>query len=283
MGDTSTDDIINRIFTPENITALKEEIKQNQEPDPIPGPDKKQSNQEKTKIKESNQKRKKAGRPNKNLTKLNYEKEKAQQRADYHYFMDQKSPDNFNKNIIERVNGEIVDKNDLETFKELYQLTCDSILDQFRQDNPELIKKHPYNYFKPLLLEVKKNVQRITADDIEKCFVVWDCLSDLLYNIGLYPTFELFQFMTNIYKYQLENRKSLSSLYVDFLKKISMESDGALINELAMSPYNSTNKIFLAKVHGIVEKTEPKQIEITHNIQSFNNISKYRLENSENN
>lgn len=283
MGSTSTDDIINRIFTPENITALKEEFKQDQEPDPIPGPDKKQSNQEKTKIKDSNKKRKKTGRINRGLTEKSYTEYKAQKRADYNNFMHTKSPDKFNADIIERVEGEIIPDNDLATFKELYQLTCNSILDQFKQDNPELIKKHPYNYFKPLLLEVKKNVQRITADDIEKCFIVWDCLSDLLYSIGLYPTFETFQYMTNIYKYQLENRKSLSSLYIDFLKKVNMESDGALINELAMSPYNSTNKIFLAKVHGIIEKTEPKQIEITHNIQSFSNISKYRLENSENN
>lgn len=275
--------IISELLTPENIELFKKGL-EDQQPENI--------NQDQPKIKEAdsspdqqqnNLNKKKPGRKNRGLTEKSYKEYKDNKKETYHNFMHTKSPDNFNAGIIERVQGEIISDNDLSQFKELYSLTCESILTDFKQNNPELVKKHPYYWFKPLLLEIKKNVQKITAHDIDKCFIVWDCLSDLLYSIGLYPTFELFQYMTNIYKYQLKNLEGSSPKYIEFLKKISNDADSALISELSTSPYNSTNKIFLAKVHGIIEKTEPKQIEITHNIGSYNNISRYRLEDQQQN
>ena len=243
-----------------------------------PGPSgkKKKSSDQGKKISNQEQKPKsKAGRKNRVLTKQHYEEYKERQRQTYDMFMHTKSPDNF---TIEHVKGEIIDNNDIEQFKDLYQLTCDSILEEFQENNPDLVKKHPYQWFKTLLLQIKKSVPRITADDIEKCFIVWDCISDLLYKIGLYPTFELFQYMTNIYKYQLEDRQGLNSLYIDLLKKINIESKNALITELAACPYNSTNKIFLAKVNGIVEQQEPRQIEIHHDIRNYNNLPMFGSE-----
>ena len=257
----SLDDKINEIFTPENIQALKEELKNDTQD---PGKDQ--------------QPKKRRGRPNKNRTALSRIEENKKARETYHYFMDLKSPDNFNQDIVERVQGEIINDSELDSFRELYQLTIETIWNEFKENNPELIKKHPYNWFKPLLLEIKKNVKKISADDIEKCFVVWDCLSELLYSIGLYPTYELFQFMTNIYKPQLKKKVGVNPLYASFIEKINSEADGALINEIATCPYNSTNKIFLAKVHGIVEKTEPKQIEVFHSIRNYDTLPMFSNE-----
>ena len=97
-------------------------------------------------------------------------------------------------------------------------------------------------------------------------------------SIGLYITYETFEKVTGIYKYQLRDREKLNTKYSEFLKKITNDCDSALINEIQYNPFNQTNKIFIAKVHGIIEKTEPKTIEVNHNISNFRNISKYRIE-----
>ena len=190
----------------------------------------------------------------------------------------QEQPRTFDNQIIEKIEGEIIAADDLEQFAELYQLTCESVLDDFIANNDELVKKHPYNWYKRVLINIKKKVPAVTYKDIDKLFIIWDTLAELMRTIGLYPTFETFSIMTGIYKDQLKRQAELSPKYVDFLQKISSECETALLNELHYNPYNQTNKIFLAKVAGIVEKTEPKQIEVNHNIRNYDNINRYRLD-----
>ena len=215
----------------------------------------------------------KRGRKNKGYTKQN--------KSDYNqYRIDLRNTENiksFSDSSIEVIQGEIIQDNDLNQFKELYQTTCDCVLEEFKNNNTELCKKHAYMWYKPLLLELKKHVPEVTYKDIDKLYIVWDCLSDLLNSIGLYITIESFLLFTKIYDYQLKNMESVNPKYIDFRKKILSDRDSQLLNEIALNPYNQTNKIFLAKVHGYVEKTEPKTIEVNHNIKNYDNISNYRL------
>lgn len=213
------------------------------------------------------QKKETKGRKNRGQTLKSYENFK----QEYKTFRRIEQPEKFNSDLIERVSGEIVEDS-AENFEELYKLTCDSILNQFIEENAELVKKHPYNWYKRLLIQLKKNTPKIYPDDIDKCLIVWEQLKELLNSIGLYITYEAFEQLTSIYKYQLKDRQKLNPKYSDFLKKIEIDSNTALIGELSYNPYNQTNKIFLAKVHGIIEKTEPKQIEVHHDIRNYNNL-----------
>jgi hypothetical protein len=210
------------------------------------------------------------GRKNRGLTGKHYNEYKEYKKN----IRNIEQPTQFNDSIVERVQAEIINDSEIEQYKELTQLTFDTVLDDFKQNNAELIKKHPYNYYKKILIALKKQLPKITADDIDKCFIVWDCLAELLTSIGLYITWGAFEQLTSIYKYQIEDREKqgLSPKYTDFVKKINKECDTALINELEYNPYNQTNKIFLAKVRGFVEKTEPKQIEVHHDIRNYDSL-----------
>ena len=221
----------------------------------------------------------KRGRKNKGFTNKHY----LEFKDDRKKFREVKQPNNFNSEIVEHVQGEIIQDDNIKAFAEMYKLTCYSILDNFLSDNIELTKKHPYTWYKKLLLEIKKNVPAITYKDIDKIIVVWDILSDLLDDIGLYITYETFEKMTKIYKYQLENMQKVNPKYIELCKKINKDCDTSLINELQYNPYNQTNKMFIAKVHGIIEKTEPKTIEVNHNIKNYDNISNYRLSDNQKN
>ena len=220
----------------------------------------------------------KRGRTNRGVTKDNREAYKKELRT----FNSVKQPPDFNNEIIERVNAEVVPDDNIENFRELYKLTCFSCLDNFINENEELSKKSPFIWYKRVLILIKQNTPKISARDLDKCVAVWDVLSEFMEYIGLYITYETFQKVTSIYKYQLEDLQKVNSKYTDFLKKISIERDSALLNELQYNPYNQTNKMFIAKVHGIVEQTAPKQIEVTHSIQNFDNIAAYRLDSCKN-
>lgn len=225
------------------------------------------------------EKTEKRGRKNKGLTNTHYEQYKNDKRT----LRNIKQSDNFKSDIIEKIQGEVIQADDLQAFAEMYKLTCDSVLDDFKSNNADLVKKHPYVWYKNLLIQLKKEVPAITADDIDKIYIVWDCLKYLLNTIGLYITYEVFQDFTHIYDYQIKDRQKLNPKYIDVVKKINNDRDNALLNEIAFNPYNQTNKIFLAKCHGIIEKTEPKTIEVNHNIKNYDNISNYRLSDNQKN
>ena len=220
------------------------------------------------------QKKETRGRKNRGLTEKHYKEKLEIDRT----FRSIKQNNTFNDVIIEKLDGEIVNDNDLNQYEELTKLTFDSVYDDFSANNPDLIKKHPYNYYKKLLIELKKQLPKITANDIDKCVILWDILKSFMNTIGLYMTWGVFEQLTSIYKYQLEKRVELSPKYADFLQKISKDCDTALINELEYNPYNQTNKIFLAKVRGYIEKTEPKQIEVHHDIRDFNSLPMFKEE-----
>lgn len=213
--------------------------------------------------------------PKKNLTKL-HEQERnkricAERKELFH--APNKKP--------ERVTGEVVEIENIKEFKELFRTTCSAALEQFTSDNPELTKKHPYNWYKRLLIEIKHNTPKIDIHNIDKLVVVWEALGELLYSIGLYPTKEVFYIFIGAYEYQFKKLAELNPKYTDFLQKISIEANNALISELHNNPYNQTNKIFLAKVNGFVEQTAPKTVEVNHHIKQYDDIAGYRLEDSQ--
>lgn len=212
----------------------------------------------------------KAGRKNKGQTKLH---SKLRHATNSILLKTPNSPKG-----VEVVNGEIIGDNDLTYFKELFENACINTLQTFKEENPELVKKHPYNWHKQLLIKLKSSTPGVSYEELDKLIIIWDCLKELLYNIGLYPTFELFSIFTGVYKYQLENRYGLNTKYLEFRKKIIDDTNNGLLNDLHSCPYNQTNKIFLAKTRGIIEQTAPKQIEVSHRIENYDNISKYRLE-----
>lgn len=215
------------------------------------------------------QKTEKRGRKNRGLTDSHYEEKKRM----YREFNHVKQGDNFS---IEKIDGEVVVGDDIENFKELYRLTCFDCLERFQNDNSALAQKAPFIWYKRVLLDIKKNTPRITYKDIEKCGAVWDVLTELLDYIGLYITYETFEKVTSVYRYQIEKMAVSSPKHKDFLQKINIERDSALLNELQYNPYNQTNKIFIAKSHGIVEKTEPKTIEVNHNIRNYDSLPMYK-------
>lgn len=256
------DDIFSKELQDEfikNIQALKEET---------PAADPGKNSPEKKEVNQSKPEKKKAGRKNRGYT--------AKHKQEYNEYRKQllnlPQSDTFNSDLIEHVTGEIIPDDNINDFKELYTLTCYSVLENFSQNNPDLVKKHPYNWYKKVLIEIKNNVPAITYKDLDKCIAVWEVLKDFLSSIGLYITYETFQLMTKVYDYQLKSMEKSSPAYADFRKKIFIERDTALVNEISYNPYNQTNKIFLAKVHGIIEKTEPKQIEVTHTIRNYDTL-----------
>lgn len=207
------------------------------------------------------------GRKNRGLTNSHYDLKK----KTYRDFNAIKQGDNF---IIEKVAGEVVQGDP--DFKELYTLTCFDCLERFQNDNADLAKKAPFIWYKRVLQDIKKHTPKISYKELNKCAAVWDVLTDLMDYIGLYITYETFEKVTNVYKYQLEKMAGLSPEYKEFLQKINIERDSALLNELQYNPYNQTNKIFIAKSHGIIEKTETKTIEVNHNIRNYDSLPMYK-------
>lgn len=225
------------------------------------------------------EKKKKKGEKNRGLTKKHYEDIKAKQRADYKDVTSIKQADSFKPEIIHAVGGEIVDENNINEFKELYELVCISELEKFKSENPELTKKYASTWYKQLFLNIRKNTPKIKYTELDKLTVAWECYSNIMFCIGLYPTVKYFYLLMGIYEYQLTSMGCVNSAYVDFLKRIKEDTCNALESELAYNPYNSTNKIFVAKVNGIIEKTEHRVIEVNHNIRNYENLPMFNTDN----
>ena len=202
-----------------------------------------------------------AGRKNRGITKKNNDAYKKFQKEL------RKKPQ-----TIKKIDGDIIPSDDLEQFRIEYNNICSRVLAVFKADNKELTEKYPYLWYKQLLIELKKHCPPITANDIEKCFIVWDALTLLLNTIGLYITCESFYLFTNTYKYQFEKLAESSPRHAAFLKKIYNDRDLAMENELAYNPYNQTNKIYLHKLHGFVEEGKTQHIEVSHSIREFDNL-----------
>lgn len=202
-----------------------------------------------------------------NKSRMQYRKEYAAEKTNFMYMP---QPEEF---TIEKVNGEIIAQDDLQAFQELYTLTCHDVLQQFKADNADLIKKPSYMWYKPLLVQIKRNVPAVGVEELEKLEIIWACLFDFLLDIGMHPTIQTFEYMTGIYKYKLEKMQDLRPGYADFLKRIYQESKSALIDELQHNPYSQTNKIFIAKsYYGLQEDKPVQHIEIHHDIRNIDNL-----------
>ena len=219
----------------------------------------------------------KSGRKNRGITNKSYDEKLQEFNKERKELGRTENAQAFSGEIVEKVQGEIIEKDDLKAFQECYKLTCESVLEQFRIDNEELTKKHPSNWNKQLLVQIKRNVPKVGIEDIDKLKVVWEVLKDLVLTIGLNPTMENFFYITNTYREQYEKRKELNPKYSEFVQQIYNDSRDALVNELHNNPYTQTNKYFLAKsIYGIIEKTEPKQIEVHHDIRQYDNLPMFR-------
>ena len=184
---------------------------------------------------------------------------------------------------IERVEGEIVEDN-IEEFKRLYQMTCAQVLRDYKEENEDLVKRHPYLWYKPLLIRLKRNTPKVSADEVEKLEVVWDILKDFMAEIGMYITYETYCNLLSIHDYQLVKRGEVNPKYVELRKKIFIERDEALMDELQHNPYSQPNKIFVAKTHGILEQTQSKTIEVIHTTPKLDEIPIFGIDQkSENN
>lgn len=218
------------------------------------------------------QKKETRGRKNRGLTEL-HAKEKNKFCVDIRNTPQQLTFDN-----IEHLNGEVINNDDINQFAELYFLTCQSVLDQFISNNPELKPQQNYIWYKRLLIELKKHCPLVTYKELDKLYIVWDCLTWLMDTIGLYITKETFLLFTKTYDYQYRKMEEVNPAYIEFTQKINNARDNALLNELQYNPYTQTNKMFVAKVHGIIEKTEPKQIEVHHDIRDFSSLPMFKEE-----
>lgn len=224
------------------------------------------------------QRRQGAGRPNRGLTALHNEQRKEFTRT---LRRSDNSSNNFPVEIIENITGEVVDNDDIEQFAELYKLTCYSCYDKYMNEHPEAVKQQPYTFYKRIILDIKHNTPQVLYTEIDKLIVVWDILKEFMSYIGLYITYELFKSILKIYDYQLKQCAEVNPRYSELLRKINDERDGELLNEIAYNPYTQVNKMFIAKTHGIVEQQQPRQVEVVHNIQHFDSISRYRLAESD--
>lgn len=225
-------------------------------------------------------KKKKSGRKNLGLTKEHAEEKNRYRRE----IKATPYAESFPPNIIEKVQGEIITEDsgeDAERFKELYKLTCYSVLEDFQRDNEDLVKRHPYTWYKKVLIRIKQQTPRVEREELDKLIAIWDVLKEFMADIGLYITYETFQNMANIYDYQLVKMAEVSPKYKDFRQRILYERDCALVDELQHNPFNQTNKIFIAKCHGIIEKTENRTVEVMHSIKKIDDIPIFGIEDQE--
>ena len=138
-------------------------------------------------------------------------------------------------------------------------------------------------WYKKLLILLKRNTPKITVNDIDKMIIVWNCIRELLNDIGLFMSYEVYRKVTDIYKHDIEKKAQLSPKYKDFYQKIYDDCKDDLQNEILFSPYNSVNKIYLNKaVYGVVEREEPRKIEVMHSIRNYDSLPMFGRSENEN-
>lgn len=218
------------------------------------------------------------GNINKGLTNKHAEEYKNKIRKDKRLLTHSKNTQ-FPQEIIEHVQGEIVEDTDLRQFQEMYLLTCEHELEEFKENNADLVKKHPNIWYRQVLAEIKKNTPKVTIDDIDKLEVIFDCLNSFLFKMGLCVSFSLFQQMTNTYEFQYDKLGKVNPKYNMLVQKIYYTSKNALITELSNNPVTQANKYYLGKsIYGLIEKSEAKQIEIVHKVDTIDDIPIFGIE-----
>ena len=160
-----------------------------------------------------------------------------------------KSINGFNKEIVGDGAGL---PDDINNFRDLYQLTIDDVKSRFFIDNEYVINKHPYVWYNRLLMALKKELPRVTIDQPQRVAVAWDAFKGLMYDIGLFPTYEAFQNLTGIYKEQVS--KQLSPDWVQLSQKMFADCKASMLDQVNINPATQINKIFILKsVYGYTE------------------------------
>ena len=182
-----------------------------------------------------------------------------------------KQPDNFKPELVESVAGEVIDVKDIKQYLELYQLTIDSVKEQYFADHPDNIKRPPHEWFSQLLYVCKDNLPRIDKNDIKAVAGVWEIYCRLMTSIKLFPTREAFTNLTGVYKEDID--KKLTPEWMALARKMRNDCESGLVNQVAYNNNTQINKLFLLKsVYGYKEADTQKTIEVNHNIKKIDDI-----------
>lgn len=170
----------------------------------------------------------------------------------------------------EKITGEILtgDKNinDLDTKKELYLVTIQTICSNFMENNPELVKTPLKNWINKLYVEIKHNIPKIDyKTDIELLSYVFDIYCDMCFSIGGTPTINGFCIMVGLpwyrFKEWTQKKQQLSPSHNEFLKKALYNTENNLVNGLVNSSGANTNTMFLLNtVYGYDKKTTVEHV-----------------------
>ena len=212
------------------------------------------------------------GRPNKGLSKA-AQKERVQTKSIYAAIT---PPETFKPELVERVTGEVIDIKDTKQFLELYQLTIDTVKEQYFNEHPDNLKRPPHEWFAQLLYICRENTPRIDNNNIEAVAGVWDIFCKLMQDIKLFPTREAFTNLTGIYKQSIDKR--LTPEWISLSQKMQHDCESGLVNQVAFNTNTQINKLFLLKsVYGYKEADTQKTIEVNHTIKKIDDIPLFGL------
>lgn len=206
-----------------------------------------------------------AGRPNYNLTPA----KNAQRLKTGNIFRDIEQKDVFNNEIITQAGAGELDQ--VANFKDLYQITIDQVKAQFFIDNEYVLNKHPSIWYNRLLMALKKELPRVTYKEPDKVRAAWEAFKNLMYEIGLFPTLEAFQNLTDLYAYTLKEGSSPEAL--NLIKNIKEECRRAMVDQVNTTPLTQINKIFILKsVYGYNENGAADRPEVEHTTRNINEL-----------
>ena len=189
----------------------------------------------------------------------------------------------FNPDLIERVEGEVIEVQDDKTFLELYAAAVQEEKERFFEEYPEKIKRPPHEWYSYMFILIKKHIPKVSLkDNPERVEGVWEVYRELITSIGLFPSRGSFETFTGLYIQDME--QSLNPKYIELAKNIRRECCKNLEDQTTYNPYTQTNKIFLLKsVYGYRENDQ-QTIEVNHTIKKIDDIPIFGIEDkSENN
>jgi len=213
------------------------------------------------------------GRPNREITEQHYEEEKKTRRT----FTALKNPTI--EEVVERVQGEVVEVENTEQFLELYALAIEDVKETYFREHADNLKRPPHEWITQLLYQCKKVTPSISLDNIDVVRGVWDIYCELMASVHLFPTFGAFTHLTGIYKQALASR--LTPEYKSLYEKMVNDCEIGLHDQVAFNPYTQVNKMFLLKsCYGYKEADTQKTVEVTHTIKKVDDIPLFGLPDS---
>lgn len=204
------------------------------------------------------------GRPNLGLTDDNkqaiYEKNKAFRRIE--------QKEDFNPEIVGAAGADL---DQIQNFKDLYQMTIDQVKANFFIENEFVLNKHPSIWYNRLLMALKKELPRITIKEPERAGAAWECFKGLMYDISLFPTREAFQNLTDLYIYEVN--RQVSPEWVAIKTKMIQDCEMAMRDQVNTTPLTQVNKLFILKaIYGYSENGPQKDNEIERKARNINEL-----------